>query len=467
MDEADRGPTGNGAVLPPGPRSPAIVQVLNWLYRPVPMLAEWHRRYGDTFTLRFPAHPPYVLTSDPEAIREIFRSDPDDVHSGDATRMLEPVLGPHSLILLDGAAHRRERRLMAPTLHGERMRAYGETMRDATIERLSRWPVGRRFSLRPEMQELTLEIILRTVFGLADDDRHARIGQRIKQLLAFTSNPLALILVDSHGKPRLDRLHRMFPRWSPVMRFASMKRELDRQLYEEFEVRREGAGERSDVLSMLLEARYDDGRRMTYAALRDELLTLLMAGHETTATALCWVFYRLWRHDDVRERVRDELARVAGDGPLAPDSVSSLSYLQATIRETLRLHPILPLVARGLTRPLHFAGLELPAGVIVAPDIYTVHRRPELWPDPERFDPERFLDDAPGRSLRYLPFGGGHRTCLGMAFAQYEMTVVTAQALRLLDYRVPDGYRLRIVRRSVTLAPAGGLPIEVVAKAPA
>ena len=454
-------PAASGPSLPPGPRSPALGQAATWLFRPIRLLERCSERFGDDFTIRFPSIAPYVFISDPAAIEQIFRGSPDSLDAGEGTLILKPLLGNHSVILADGAPHRRQRKLLVPPFHGERMRAYGESMRRVADASIERWPIGRPFPVRPWMQGITLEIILRTVFGLQDDDVRSKMREKIDVLLRFCSNPLVLMFINTHGNIRFQRLHRLLGRLSPLRRYERLRAAVDRMLYDEIGRRRAaGPAAAEDVLSLLLVARDDEGKRLGDEELRDEMITLLVAGNETTATALSWVLYRLGRHPAVMRKVREELRRVVGAGPVKPDNARELHYLSATIKETLRLHPVLPVMVRQLREPMRLGRLHLPAGTIVTPNVYLAHRRPDVWEDPERFMPERFLNGSP-KNHHFFPFGGGHRRCLGMAFAYYEMAIVVAQTLLRITYRVRPGYRAGFVRRSITFAPSGDMPLVV------
>ncbi len=427
---------GQPVSLPPGPRWPGLVQGLQWIYRPIPFMEACARRYGDWFTVRLPRGMTFVFTSEPEAVRQIFAGDPDAFHAGPVNVIVKPLLGAHSLLLLDGKAHRAERRLMMPPFHGERMQAYGEAMRGIIGGAMARFPRGRPFPIHPEMQAVTLDVILRTVFGAAGE---TPLKGLLKALLDVSADPAALMFASPDGTVPWLRLQLALGRLSPWGRVAAIQRRVDDALFAEIARRRRGpAGD--DILSLLLASRYEDGRPMTDQDLRDELLTLLVAGHETTATALSWAVSRLVRHPEAAARLGE------------PD------YLDAFIKETLRLHPIVPLVGRYLTKPAAIAGRELPAGASVTPCIYLTHRRPDIWPDPERFDPERFLDTRVPPQ-HFYPFGGGARRCLGMAFALYEMKVILGEMVGSLKFQPSPGYAPRVARRGITFAPSEGMPV--------
>jgi cytochrome P450 len=441
--------------LPPGPKLPALMQGLRFLTHPVGFFDDCRRRYGDPFTVRIPVSGAVVLFSHPDAVREIFTGDADVLRAGEANVILRGIVGANSLLLLDGARHMAERRMMMPPFHGERMLAYGAVMRDVTEEAVARWPIGRPFPVLAETQAITLDVIVRTVFGVVDGARRALLTDRLRRFMSIAVNPLLLW-------PRLQI--DLGPR-SPWGRFLRLRREVDEILDDEI-ARRRGAdaSPAEDVLTLLLAARDEAGEAMPDEALRDELMTLLLAGHETTATALAWTLHRVLTEPGVRERIRDELDEVCGGRPVEPAEVARLEYLDGVVKETLRLNPVIPDVMRVLSRPVRIAGHDLPAGVGVAPNIYATHRRPDVWPDPERFDPERFIG-ARTSPYAFFPFGGGVRRCLGMAFALYELRVVLATILARAELRLAPGYGLRVVRRNITWAPSAGMPVVLTRRA--
>jgi cytochrome P450 len=375
-----------------------------WIVRPIPFLERCARKYGDFFTVRFPVGT-VVFVSNPEVIKQIFQGDPDVLHAGEANAApLEPLMGKNSVLLLDGPEHMRQRKLMLPSFHGERMQRYGDLMREIAEDEIRGWPVGRPFPLRPRSQAITLEIIMRTVFGIEDVERLAHLRDRLGRMLDIGTHPTALASIV------LLPIRRTIGRrvWG---RFQRLRDDVDAVLYDEIARRRDdpATAGRDDVLSILLQARDEQGNPMTDLELRDELMTLLVAGHETTATAIAWAFDLLLRHPAELARLQTEL-----------DGTENDEYLDAVIKETLRLRPVVPGVVRKLTEPLELYGYELPAGIRVAPNIYLTHRRPDVHPEPDRFRPERFLEQ-PADTYSWIPFGGGIRRCLGASFAIYEM----------------------------------------------
>jgi cytochrome P450 family 135 len=408
-----------------------------WIMRPVPYLERCSRRFGDMFTARFPIGT-IVFISDPEVIKQVFTGDPDVLHAGEGNATpLEPIMGKNSVLLLDGPEHMRQRKLMLPSFQGQRMQRYGDLMREIAEREIETWPIGRPFGLRPRTQAITLEIIMRAVFGIEDAGRLERLRDSLGRLLDIGMHPtgLARIVV-----PPLRRtIGRNY--WK---RFLRLRADVDAVLYDEIARRRAApdTAERDDVLSVLLQARDEDGRPMTDVELRDELMTLLVAGHETTATSLAWAFELLLRHPRELERLQ---AEVDGDG--------SDDYLDAVIKETLRLRPVVPGVVRKLKAPLELGGYELPEGTRAAPNIYLTHRRPDVYPEPERFRPERFLDNG-ADTYSWIPFGGGIRRCLGASFATYEMKVVIPAILENVSLRHAAGGPEPIRRRAITFVPA-------------
>ncbi|MEX2193747.1 MAG: cytochrome P450 [Thermoleophilaceae bacterium] len=426
--------------LPPGPRLPVALQTARWVRRPTHFMERCRRRYGDTFSVRIAREGTWVFVTDPDEVKQVFTGDPEVLRAGEGNSVLGPLVGSNSLLLLDAPQHMRERKLMLPPFHGERMQGYAEVMTEVAEAELGSWPVGREFPAWPAMQSLTLEVIMRTVFGVEDAGRLDRLRAALRDFLDWTGDRNRLLLLAVIGISRTERL--------PSFRRTSDR--VDELIFEEIR-RRRGApdlAEREDVLSLLLSARHEDGRGMTDQELRDELVTLLVAGHETTATALAWTFERLVHRPDVLERVRDELA--AGEH----------AYLDAVIRETLRLRPILPIVVRKLAEPFELGGRVLPAGITVVPCIYLMHRRADVYPDPYAFRPERFLEEPPG-TYTWIPFGGGVRRCLGASFALFEMRQVLATVLPQVELRPEAGHGERIVRRTITYVPEHGARIAI------
>jgi cytochrome P450 family 110 len=449
--------------LPPGPGTSSLLQRLAWTYRPFSFMEENGKAYGDMFTARMSGMPASVLISDPETIKQVFTAEPDLLDAGRANVIVKPLVGERSVLLLDGPRHTRERKLMMPPFHGERMQSYADVMRAATDEVVGRWRSDAPFQLHSQMQEITLEVIIRAVFGMGDGEQLQTLRDRLRRLLDIGANSLFLLFFSNDSAEeitpqKLKWYQRALGPLSPWVRWVELKEEVDRLLMGEIRRRRDSGAMGEDILSLLLSARDEAGAAMTDEELHNEMMTLVVAGHETTATALTSVMFQVLSHPEVLARMEEELAKVVGDGPLTAKHVSQLEYLDAVTKEGQRLNPVLPMVARVLRRPARFGNFDLPAGTVVCPCIYLTHRRPDLYPEPERFNPDRFLERKPG-PYEYFPFGGGNRRCIGMAFAQFEMKVVLAEVLLRARLKLPQGYRGRMVRRGITFCMSEGLPV--------
>jgi cytochrome P450 len=466
--------------LPPGPKLPKVIQLYQWVANPMPFFDDCAKKYGDIFTVHLPQNPPLIVTSNPEHIKEIFTAAPDDLHAGEANQLIESFVGKNSLLILDGQRHLKERRLMLPPFHGDRMQAYGDVMRDLTHQMIDRWPIGKSFSFQKEMQTLTLEIIIRTVFGVDEGERLTELRDLLAKVIEQNQHPIFLAMgltlspdqirgiFDFGLKPRsiagfdVD-LNKVLP-WGQISRDA---KELDDFLYAEFARRRtQDFSQRTDVLSMLMSAKHEDGSLMTDEELRDEMITLLAAGHETTATSLSWALFHLSKAPDIQQKIRDDIASVTNNDLLQTQQVNKLEYVDATIKETLRIYPVIPLVARKVKKPIRLGNYEIPAGCLVTPNIYLTHRRPELFALPQKFWPDRFITKKPPSIYEYLPFGGGIRRCIGMAFASYEMKIVLTEIMRRVDFMSDPKVEVGVTRRGVVLSPSQGMPIIINSRRP-
>jgi cytochrome P450 len=436
--------------LPPGPRTPGAVNVVRFARRPLEVLRSWQARYGDVFTVKMTAFGTGVYVADPDAIRALFTGDQSDLRAGEANSFMEPVLGPHSVLVLDGGEHLRQRKLLLPPFQGSRVAAFREIIRDVAEREIAAWRVGEEIVLRERMRALSFEVICRAVFGVTQPER----VERLRRALGAVIDSSPIFMLSAAARADLGPL-------SPGGRFARRLRAADTVLYEEIERRRHAPDleERSDVLSLLLCARDEQDRAMTDAELRDELFTMLGAGHETTATALAFAFELLLRNPSVLARLREELQGADDD-----------AYLEAVVKETLRLRPVIDAAERTLTVPRTVAGWELPAGVKVYPGIALVHMREDLYPRPQEFRPERFIEDG-AESYSWLPFGGGIRRCIGAALAQAEMVEVLRVAVPAVELRPLRDRPDPVVLRGITLAPKHGVPVapqrRLVAPSPA
>jgi cytochrome P450 family 135 len=437
--------TGCMSTLPPGPAEPPALQTLRWLLRPISFLESCRRRFGDAFSVRFLGFgSPMVMLSHPDAIRALYSEREHGLPPGRSVALL-PIVGPRSLLLLEGREHLARRRLMLPPFHGARMRAYESIVRDAVARDIEGWPTGRPFAIHPHMQAITLDVILRAVFGVTDAGRRARLAERLGSLLAHTASAglqFGVLLSRRVGGP------------DPLARLEAITHEIDTLLAAEIAERR--ADPREDILSMLVTARFEDGSAMDDGEVRDQLMTLLLAGHETTATALAWTFDLLLRHQHVLDRLLAELD--AGEE----------TYLRALIAESLRLRPVVPLAGRRLNAELRTDAVVLPPGTDVTPAIWLAHTRADRYPEPFAFRPERFLERAPS-TYAWIPFGGGVRRCIGAAFAEMEMRVALVEILRCRTLRPATAAAERVARRNVTFSPRGGTRVvaHIIRRSPA
>ena len=441
-------------VLPPGPTFPAWWQLVRFTGDPLRLLDDCHLRYGDTFTLDLAGRGKFVMLSDPEAVRDVFRGDPEVLHAGDANSLFKATVGQHSVLVLDGPAHMRHRRVLVPPLKGERMRAFFDAMRLETLDAARSWPRTVPSAALPVMRRITLRVILRTALGLAPGAEMDRFERKIEGFLANGRQRYALLLM---ALIPIDRLSGS--RWAPMFRQLS---DFDDDLFAFIAMRRRGehrvSGE--NVLDDLLAATHEDGSPLDDQEVRDAIITILIAGHETTALGLSWAFADILPHSDVVDRLRDELKRITGGAPPEAEHLPALEYLDASIRESLRRSPVVPFVVRKTLRPFATGGREYPAGIVLCPCSYLVHRRADLYPEPDRFRPERFLERKFGPH-EWFPFGGGNRVCLGMPFALYEMKVLLATLLSQVRLARPANARSRARRYGIVLGPDDGARIIV------
>jgi cytochrome P450 family 135 len=435
LDESDQNPGMAVATgLPPGPRTPRALQTLRYSFDPYGFFEAGQRAVGDMFTVRVMGET-WVVLAHPDAIREVFSHGPDELDSGAANYALRPLLGTRNLLLLDGAEHLRRRKLVLPSFHGERMRAYEELIRETTRREIAAWPLETKARTLPRMQAITFQVVLRAVFGVEEGPRLDRMAAILRRFLAWTTDPRRGLFFAFLGPERFMGLSA----------YRRQREELDRELLAEIGHRRrvEDLPERTDILSLLLQARDEDGAPLSDRELRDELVTLLVAGHETTAAALSWALVELARHPSAQDRLAD------GEEGLAA----------AAVDETLRLHPPVPLGGlRRLRVPLTIAGFGLPAGAAVTPCALLVHRRPDVYPEPLAWHVDRFLGTRPPAGA-WIPFGGGVRRCVGAAFAQFEARTVLDELVRSLEFRPAAPPTRRIWRRGIVLVPIWGGPV--------
>ena len=421
--------------MPPGPNLPRFVQTLFFLFGPRRFIRHMSRRYGPIVRLGTAFDSNFVMVFDPALVKEVFRAPPERLRAGEANAVLEPALGTRSLLLLDGDEHIRQRKLMLPPFHGQRMRAYEEVMRAAADRAIDSWPVGERFALLPSMHQLTLDVIMRTVFGMEEGPSEEELAGALRRMIDPVSNRwgvLLMLLMPRFGNTRA------------LSTFDERRRLVDELIFAEIERRREAPDleDREDVFSMLLLARDEDGAPMTGQELRDQLVTLLVAGHETTATGLAWAFDLILRTPRVHAALRRAVAE--GDD----------QFIDAVAKETLRIRPVIPGVGRVVRGgPFELGGYTLPEGTEINPSISTMHARRALFPGPEEFRPERFLDDDPPDTYTWIPFGGGTRRCLGASFALFEMRVVIRRVIERAELQPVGSRPERIARRGIVMVP--------------
>lgn len=465
------------ASLPPGPQESPTRQIARYTRQPTVFLESVQREFGDIFTLRFPGYPPLVVISRPDDVKAVFTAPPTVVEQGPFPPFMRPLLGDQSLFFLEGVPHQRERKLLMPAFHGERMLAHAETIRRITRAAVERCPRNQPFPMARIVRDISLDVILQVVFGVEDAGRlqalhHLLAGQsdqaRRTGSVSSRLTTIAMLLIPG---PTLDSLYRwsgrgldgsgrtdvsaLFP-WRTAIRLQAS---MDRMLAEEIRRLNDGAIERrNDILATMAQAIDEDGAQMSPAHLRDEMVTFLVAGHETSATGLAWYFDLVLRRPDVLARLRAELDEAGGPARVTPQQLQQLPWLDATLRETLRLRPVVPQPARRLLQEMPMNEWILPAGTVVLPSIYLAHRRADTYSAPETFEPARFLEHRFGPN-EFFPFGGGTRRCIGMSFAMFEMKMIIATLLELnLSHAGPPA---GVTLRAITMAPDSGVPVVI------
>ncbi|MFN6568049.1 cytochrome P450 [Dendronalium sp. ChiSLP03b] len=441
--------------LPYGPQSPAVLQMLRWITSPMSFMEACAAKYGDIFSLRLDNNSsPLIFVSNPQMLQQILTNDTKEFEApGDTNLVFESLLGKRSVITISGAEHQRQRQLLLPPFHGERMRSYSQIISDITEKVISQYQIGQPFNIRSAAQAITLRVIMQAVFGLDEGLRAEKIQQSLGELLEKGSSVLSVAFLYF---PALQRDFGPINFWGKQMR---RQQNTDELLYEEIQERREKPdASRTDILSLLMAARDEAGQPMTDEELRDELMTLLLAGHETTATALAWAFYWIHKIPSVRQKLLQELDSL-GDNP-DPNAIFKLPYLNAVCSETLRIYPVAMLTfPRVLKTHVSLGGYELEPETGVIGSIYLTHRREDLYPEPQQFKPERFLERQ-FSPYEYLPFGGGARRCIGLAFAQLEMKLAIAKILTSRELELVSNDEIRPQRRGLVTGP--NRPIQMV-----
>ncbi|MBW4684561.1 MAG: cytochrome P450 [Komarekiella atlantica HA4396-MV6] len=439
-----------------GPKTPVILQLLRWITSPMPYMEACAKRYGDIFALRlYKKSLPLVMVSNPQALQQILTNDTKEFAApGELNLLFEPLLGRRSVITISGAEHQRQRQLLMPPFHGERMRSYSQIIIDITGKVISQYQIGKPFNIRSATQAITLRVMMQAVFGLDEGPRAEKLQQFLADLLEKGSSRLNVALLYF---PALQRDFGPINLWGKQMR---RQQEADQLIYEEIRERREQNLSGTDILSLLMAARDEAGQPMTDEELRDELMTLLVAGHETTATAIAWALYWIHKLPSVRQKLLQELDSL-GDNP-DPNTIFKLPYLNAVCSETLRIYPVAMLTfPRVVTTPVTLSGYELEPGTPVIGSIYLTHQREDLYPEPKQFKPERFLERQ-FSPYEYLPFGGGARRCIGLAFAQLEMKLALAKILSSVELELVDNGEVRPQRRGLVTGP--DRPIQMIVK---
>ena len=421
------------SALPPGPSMPSTLQAVAWARRPLPFLERCQKHFGDIFTIRVRHSGTWVILADPEDVKRVFTADHQVLGVGVANSILGPLLGPRSVMLLEEPEHVKRRKLMLPPFHGERMKGYSEMMADVTRRELQTWPIGEPFELWPRMQEITLEAIMRVVFGPVKTDRLERLRHLLRRLTNWMNDPRRLNLLAAAGPAR----------FAGNTDYREMMGPVEDAVLEEVRRRQQSPDctDGTDIAAMLGEARYEDGSPMTEQDLRDELVTLLTDG--PTSSLLSWAFERILRHPDQLARLRAEV-----------DSGEEEAYLDAVVKETMRLCPAAPIVVRKLLEQMELGGYTIPAGTTIAPCVHLVHRREDIYPEPLRFMPERFLEQPAG-TYTWIPFGGGVRRCLAASYAQLLMKQVIGTVISEVDLRPADPRSERARKSAIAFVPDG------------
>lgn len=436
---------------------PSWLQLINWISDPIGFQKKYSQKYGDIFSMRLSGIGSSVIIGNPKAIQELFNQD-SKFDIGRANNLAEPLIGKNSLMLMDGDRHRRERKLLMPSFHGEKIQVYARQIIDITEKIANQWKIGESFIVRSTMQKVSLEIILQVVFGLSEGERYEQLKPLLTNWLDMTDSPLRSSMLF------LPFLQKDWGAWSPWGKMKRLQQQVFDLLQAEIEEKRikikaQKDNQGNDVLSLMMAVRDENGESMTDEELKDEMITILFAGHETTATALSWAFYQIYQNPDVIEKLQLELKSLGEN--LNPLETAKLPYLSAVCQETLRMYPVLPVLFPRIAKsPIKIAGIKFDAETIFMPSLYLVHYQEDLYPDPEQFKPQRFLEKQYSPS-EYFAFGGGSRRCLGYALALLEMKLVIATVISKYQLASSDDKPVKIQRRGFTLAPSGGVKMLV------
>lgn len=442
--------------LPPKPKTPTWLTTILWWLWPTQMMDRYQKQFGSMFTLPLTGLVTTIIISDPKIIKEVFTGPPDEFLAGKGNTPMLPILGQGSLFLLDSSEHKRHRKLLLPPFHGSRLGTYADTMRDITTGMIDKWPLKQKFEIQESLRSSALEIIFRTVFGVEDRQYLDKLTTALNSFLSIVGTLLGALVLIPYFQIDLGR-------WSPWGRYKRLRNASDEMIYKHITLRKSELQQglkKDDVLAMLIQAVDEDGQSLSDQELRDELITMIVAGHETTATTLTWAIEHILSHPTVMNKIQDEIDTVLGDRPVTAEDLSSLVYLDATLREVMRLRPIVAFVSRYLLKPATVGGYNFPAGVRLAPSVYMTHRNPEVYDNPTEFRPERFLDNRPD-PYSWLAFGGGNRRCIGSAFAMFEMKIILSTIFQRCSLTLCESKPVAFTRRSITLAPKSGVSISV------
>ena len=440
----------------PQPKGISIIQVLNWIFRPMPYMMECAKNYGDVFALKLQGNlPPMLFVHSPEAMQQVLSNDQKELEApGDLNSIFEYLLGKNSVISLSGKAHQRQRQLIMPPFHGERMRTYAELIENITIKVFNQQPKNQSFNIRNITQDITLQVMMEAVFGLYEGERAEKLKHLLCAILEQGGTPWRVIFLYF---PKLKETFGISEIWKQQMK---KQQQADQLIYQEIKERRENFDpDRTDILNLLMSAQDENGQPMTDAELRDELMTLLVAGHETTATAISWAFYWIHKLPEVREKLLAELDSLGEN--YDSNTVFKLPYLTAVCNETLRICPVGMLTfPRRVKTPISLCGYQLEPGTIVMGSIYLAHHREDTYPEHEKFQPERFLQRQ-FSPYEFLPFGGGARRCIGLAFAQMEMKLILAKVLKTWSMKLVDTHEIKPQRRGLVTGPSSPITLEI------
>ncbi|MGD1804575.1 cytochrome P450 [Dapis sp. BLCC M126] len=442
--------------LPNGPAlSPLQRRLRTWkfIFRPLQTIEERYSEYGDIFRTNTNSLFPFIYFCNPKAIQQIFTADPDTFGSGGSNGILQYFVGRNSLLLQDGDRHQRQRKLLMPPFHGDRMRNYADLIYSITCDVINQWEIDKPFPIRRSTQEISLKVILGAVFGLSQGKRYEKLRLIMSDILDSMSSPLSSIFLF------FNFLRKDWGPWSPWGRFLRKRQELHELILAEIETAKKEGNHTDDILSLLLEARDEAGHPMSDEEIKDELLTMLFAGHETTASALAWALYWIDKIPSVREKLRAELATISNNSDKV--AITKLPYLSAVCQETLRIYPIaMNAFPRVVQKPVEIMGYQLEPGMVAIVPIYLTHHREDIYPEPKQFKPERFLERQ-FSPYEYLPFGGGSRRCIGSAFALFEMKLVLATILSQYELKLVSNRSMKPVRRGLTMALPGNMRMVV------